>query len=71
MKEMQQFTEEQGIVITGFTGLMACDFSKFHEDVEKRIKRPILTHEFGDKELWVEIKEAYRDDFVYMITGEY
>lgn len=63
---MQKFTEQQAIVITGFTGKMACGFSKFHEDVEKRLGRPVFTHELAEKRVWEEIKEAYRADFIEM-----
>jgi hypothetical protein len=60
---MKKLTKEQGIVLTGFTGKSMCHFWDFHEDVEKRLGRPIWTHQFADKELWKEIKEAYRKDF--------
>jgi len=46
------FTKQQAIIITGFTGITACNFGDFHEDVEKRLGRPIWTHQFANKELW-------------------
>ena len=63
---MKKLTLEQAIVVTGFTGFMACKFSDFHEEVEKRLGRPIWTHQFADPDLWDEVKAAFRDDFVEM-----
>jgi len=60
----KQLTREQGIILTGFTGKLCCDFQDFHKDIEKRLGRPIFTHELADKELWKEIKEAYKEDFM-------
>lgn len=65
---MQQLTKEQGIILTGFTGLMCVNsFSDFHADVEKRLGRPVWTHQFP--ELQDEIKEAYRADFNAMLPS--
>ena len=60
---MKQLTKEQGIVLTGFTGKLICNFSDFHKDAERRLGKSIWTHQFGDKEFWKEIKEVYRKDF--------
>jgi hypothetical protein len=65
---MGSLTIEQGIIITGYTGILTCkDFSIFHKDVEKRIGRPIWTHEFADTEFAKEIKELYKEDFLKLI----
>lgn len=66
---MIQLTKEQGIVVTGYTGIGACLFSDFHEDVERRLGRPVWTHEFGSEELWSQLKILYRDDFIRMCNG--
>ena len=64
---MQKLTKEQAIVITGFTGIMIVnEFRHFHGDVEKRLGRPIFTHEFANEKVLEEIKEAYREDFLAM-----
>lgn len=60
-------TKEQALIITGFTGTMAVkNFSDFHKDVEKRLGRPVFTHEFGSESVMAQIKEAYRADFITM-----
>jgi hypothetical protein len=66
---MQKLTKEQAIVITGFTGVMACkSFSDFHGDVEKLLGRPVFTHEFGNTEFSKLIKELYKSDFMDMVS---
>lgn len=63
---VQPLTKAQAIVITGFTGYAACSMSEIHEDVEKRLGRPVWTHEFANEEVRKEMREAYRADFVAM-----
>lgn len=65
---MQKFTLEQAIIISGYTGILACDFSHLHEDIEKRMRRPVFTHEFPS--LREEIKELYKEDFLDLCIGE-
>ena len=64
---MKKLTKEQAIVITGFTGKLACSFSVFHEDVEKRMGGPVWTHQFGDKDFAEKVAELYREDFLSMV----
>lgn len=68
---MTPLTKEQGIVITGYTGIGACAFSDFHEDVERRLGRPVYTHEFASSELWDTLKILYRPDFIAMSRQSY
>lgn len=63
---MKKLTKEQAVVLSGFTGLLHGSFSDFHEDVEKRMGRPVFTHELGDKDIAAKVKELYRDDFIAM-----
>lgn len=63
----QPLTKEQAIILTGFTGMLCGSFSQFHEDVEKRLGRPVWTHEFADKDFTAEVKEAYKEDFISIV----
>lgn len=65
---MQKLTTEQAIVITGFTGVMSCKFADFQLDVERRMGRPVMTHEFAFNA--DEVKELYRADFLAMVGAE-
>jgi hypothetical protein len=67
MQSNSKFTKEQAIIISGFTGKLACNFSEFHGDVEKRIGRPVFTHEFGSKQFSKQVEEMYRKDFLSMV----
>lgn len=58
-------TEHQKIVITGYTMIACVQFSVFHADCERRLGRPIFTHEFPS--LKEEIKAAYKDDFMKLL----
>lgn len=64
---MQQLTAEQALILTGYTGILMCDFSAYHEDVEKRLGRPVWTHQFPA--LKDAIQDAYRADFFALLPG--
>lgn len=61
---MKKLTKEQAVIISAYTGIICCPFSDFHAAVEKRLKRPVYTHEFAFKEIMDEIKNAFKKDFV-------
>lgn len=63
---MNKLTVEQAVVLSGFTGLLHGSLNKFHEDLEKRMGRPVFSHELGSKEFTAKVKELYRDDFIAM-----
>lgn len=65
-----KLTKEQAITISGYTGVLICEFEDLHKDVEKRLGRPVLTHEFADGEFWSEVKALYRDDFINLAPEE-
>ena len=51
------------IVLTGYTGVMCCSFDDFQADVERRLGRPVWTHEFGDAAFARQVRELYTEDF--------
>ena len=46
---MNKLTKEQAVIISGYTGIACCNFGHIHEDVEKRLGRPVYTHEFASE----------------------
>jgi len=65
---VKKLTKEQGLILSGFTGVLCINsFSALHADVEKRLGRPVYTHEFPSIEN--EIREAYRIDFMKIIQN--
>lgn len=63
-----KFTKEQAIIVSAYTGVMACNFSDMHGEVEKRLGRPVFTHEFPA--LSEKIRELFREDFISMCTNQ-
>jgi hypothetical protein len=62
---MKPLDLDQAVVISAYTGIMCCNFSDMHSEVEKRLGMPVFTHEFASKKLWEdEIKPAFKDDFI-------
>ena len=62
---MKPLDLDQAVVISAYTGVICCNFSDMHEEVEKRLGRPVFTHEFASKELFDDqIKPAFKDDFL-------
>lgn len=65
-----KLTKEQAIIISGYTGVLICNFADLHEDVEKRMGRPVWTHEFGDESFTEKVEDLYRDDFIDLAPEE-
>lgn len=59
---MNKLTKEQAVVISGYTQIICCDFSDLHEEIEKRLGRPVFTHQLPV--LADEIKAAFKADFL-------
>ena len=57
-------TKQEAIVVSAYTGFLMCDFSDMHEYIEKKLGRPVWTHEFANKNIWTEIREKIRPDFL-------
>lgn len=52
------------------TGFLACSFSDMQEAVEKKLGRPVWTHEFGDKAFVEKVKEEFKQDFLDICNGD-
>jgi len=57
-------TKHEAAVISAYTGIMVGSFSDMHKYAEKKLNRPIFTHEFADKDLYKELKEKSHDDLI-------
>ena len=65
---MGKLTQKQRLVLSGYTGILCCNsFNDFQKDVEDRLGRPVFTHEFGNEEFSIKLKEVYKDDFLEML----
>lgn len=65
-----KLTKEQAIIISGYSGILICRFSDLHEDVEKRVGRPVWTHEMGDAQFMENLQTLYREDFIALAPEE-
>lgn len=70
MAALPKLTNEQAVILTGFTGITCCNFGDLQADVEKRLGRPVWTHEFGDESFADKVKELYREDFMSLLPAE-
>lgn len=60
-----QLTQEQAIILTGYTGVMCCSsFGDFKSDLSRRVGRPVFTHETPRL-----ARPFYRDDFLKLIPA--
>lgn len=63
-----KLTKQQAVIVTGATGFFCCsDFGDYHAEVEKRMGRPVWTHEMGSKEISDQIKALFLADFIAMV----
>jgi len=65
---MDKLTKEQAAIIGAFTGVTCGPFKDIHEYVERKIGRPIMTHEFADKKFTADIKNTVREDFISIFS---
>ena len=61
---MQKLTREQAAVVGAFTGFTAGPFEDIHVYAEKKMGRPIFTHEFASRDMADALKELAREDFL-------
>lgn len=57
-------TKYEAIVVSAYTGFLMCDFGDVHEYIEKKLGRPIWTHEFALDLVQKEIREKVKPDFL-------
>lgn len=57
-------TKQEKLIVSAYTGILMTDFNDFHEFIEKRLDRPVWTHELANKEFITELKESVKDDFL-------
>lgn len=56
--------KQERIIISAYTGVVMCKFEDIHRYIQKKLGRPILTHELALDNIEEEIREKTRDDFL-------
>lgn len=57
-------TKEEKIIVSAYTGVLMCDFSDVHAYIEKKLGRPVFTHELADTTIEEEIRRKTESDFL-------
>lgn len=63
-------TKQEKIVVSAYTGVMMCDFKDLHAYIEKKLGRPVFTHELRSNEIQLEIQEKTKEDFMDICRKE-
>lgn len=61
--------KREAVVVTAYTGIGMSKFDDFHEYVEEIMGRPVWTHELARKEVWEELKELSKAEFLEICAG--
>ena len=59
-----RLTREQGAIVSAYTGITAGPFEDMHAYAERKLGRPVWTHEFASEALMAELREAAKEDFL-------
>ena len=65
-----RLSRDQAAIIGAYTGISCGPFSDVHEYAEKVLNHPVFTHEFANKELWKELREKCKQDFLSICAKE-
>jgi len=50
-------TKQEKIILSAYTGILMCDFSDVHEYIEKKLGRPVFTHEMENDIVLEELRQ--------------
>ena len=59
-----KLTKEQAAIIGAYTGISCAPFSVIHEKIEQVLGRPVWTHELASKDVWAEVKDKVKAEFL-------
>lgn len=63
-------TKQEKIIVSAYTGVLMCDISEMYEYIEKKLGRPVWTHELASEKVLEEIQEATKSDFLKLCKDE-
>lgn len=63
-------TKQEKIIVSAYTGMLMCDFDDVHEYIQKKLGRPVFSHELADKDIQKEIEEKTKGDFLEICNRE-
>lgn len=65
-----QITERQALVLSCFTGIGLAPWPRVQTAIEQKLGRPIMTHEFAGGTVWIEAREAFREEAMAMLPWD-
>lgn len=63
-------TKYERIVVSAYTGVLMCDFHDVHGYIEKKLGRPVWTHEMAYRDVQDEIQKAVKPDFLALCGND-
>lgn len=60
---MTKLTQQQCVILTGFTGILHGEFEWFFIDLQKKLGREVQTSELGFPEFMAQCKALYEEEF--------
>lgn len=63
-------TKQEKIIVSAYTGVLMCDFDDVHEYIQRKLGRPVYTHELAGKGIQKEVKEKSHEDFLEICNRE-
>lgn len=57
-------TKREAAIISAYTGYLIGEFDEMHKYIQEKLERPVWTHEMASAELWEEIREKAKPDFI-------
>lgn len=68
--ETVRLTKEQAAIIGAYTGIAVGPFGDIQDYAEKKMGRPILTHEFATRSVWSDLRAAAKHDLLAICHQE-
>lgn len=65
---MERLTREQAAIIGAYTGYLCGPLEDLHGYVEKKVGRPVYTHELVSLGASGKLKELARQDFIFLVA---
>lgn len=57
-------TKREAAIVSAYTGILIGNFSDLHKYIEEIMGRPVWTHELGREEIFDQIKNLSKNDFL-------
>ncbi len=67
---VERLSKEQAAIIGAYTGVISGPFADIQEYAEKKLGRPLWTHQFGNEETAKELEKASEEDFMSICYEE-